>query len=1102
MPILEKEEKMSALERELIDAAFRGDWAGSPKLPVLSEFFVQEDSRLFVQEEADITVRGIFLRELLLGLRTPAKDAEANSRLHGVRLRGAIIKGEIDLSDCKGTGGTPLPPLLLEHCIIHDGSRIRYPVVRNGASVEEKILSAINASNVRLSRLSLRGCRVSGRVDLTDATLDGDLEISDLKPLNNDCYCQISLRRCRIDGSVIAQKAHLRIQPGQCTEFGIPDYALNLVSANVHGSVWLQPDFYAQGGVSVRGAHINGNIWAEAAKLVAPDKIAFRAESLQCDGTVALHGREDKNEGHYEVHGKLDFLSATIGFLDLRGIHIRKVAAKDYALNLGLARVRTNLWLGNLPSGPKTIVEGSIDARGATVGGDLDLTGLTLYPRPDWEYAGILASNLRVGGNLILDDLTTSIDLESSHVESNLKVNNTVMKALNNGRYGLYAHNITIGNDCNLTDIAGTFDLKLSRIGGELKVEARDLTALNAKDAEVRGSVSISGIFMPLMEEHCIRFDGGSYRSGFHIGDPKSSLRFINPPNSLAPDIENTSKRHDEWIPTLSIVDACIANDFWVTKVRIAEVLQLQYSVIEAHKAPLSFYPNWVLVEVLLQLEEGRKAIIAFLKHRSDMTKRPILLGGLSKPIHQLNQLGMLNLDSARAVRDYLRFFCAYVWGEEGAFFIIETEKSLGGAKLSAPVEFAEVSVKKDEEKGWICIAMIRYANKLYRTRLHVNPDGNVEMTEDDLLADIEEENPTIFESPLRIITDSRLKADPGGAPFWLRMILPAALVEKITGEEITQDVRPVLQQLIQPRIQENEAVTTPVRAEISLRGLKARVFHHNLKKTPWGSWGPGIRLKLDGFEYERVKTEEKVENIKKDFDKISSSKPVDETADAHIRWLTRQYDCSRAKDNEQDACDQLIACAVEANRATNESVYEHESVYEPQPYEQLARALHNEGKYEVAKRITLAKLSLERRFVHHQWIRPFLCIMEKCFDYGLFPGKSVTWFLMLWLLVGTGAFYFANYEVDEPVLVRHSGAGTLELPGQRCGEEIDSLWYALDVFVPGLDLKQEDRCSVTTRDEAWPWRAFGVIYEILGAIVTPIMLLSVTGMLRRYIER
>ena len=201
--------------------------------------------------------------------------------------------------------------------------------------------------------------------------------------------------------------------------------------------------------------------------------------------------------------------------------------------------------------------------------------------------------------------------------------------------------------------------------------------------------------------------------------------------------------------------------------------------------------------------------------------------------------------------------------------------------------------MKKDEEKGWICIAMIRYANKLYRTELHIYPDGNVEMTKDDLLADIEEKNPIIFESPLRVITDSRIKADPGGAPFWLRMILPAALVEKITGEEITLDVNPMLQQLKQPRIQEDEAVTAPVRAEISLRGLKAKVFHHNLEK-PWGSWGPGIRLKLDGFEYDRVETVilsevgREVMELKEKFNKPPSYKHIDKTADAHIHWLAR----------------------------------------------------------------------------------------------------------------------------------------------------------------------------------------------------------------------
>ena len=129
------------------------------------------------------------------------------------------------------------------------------------------------------------------------------------------------------------------------------------------------------------------------------------------------------------------------------------------------------------------------------------------------------------------------------------------------------------------------------------------------------------------------------------------------------------------------------------------------------------------------------------------------------------------------------------------------------------------------------------------------------------------------------------------------------------------------------------------------------------------------------------------------------------------------------------------------------------------------------------------------------------LCIMEKWFDYGLFPKKSVGIFAGL-LIVGTIAFYTANHLYGEPVLVRHAAAGTPALCEQRCGEEVNSFFYALDVLVPLLDLKQEDRCSITARDDGYWWRLFNALYELFGAIVAPITVLSVTGMLRRYIER
>jgi hypothetical protein len=250
-------EPMSALEEKLVDAAFCGEWVGIHELP----------TSLRVSQQADVTVRGAFLRKLLLGLIPPRATAGHNPRTHGIRLRGAIISGEIDLSDCVGTKGSPLPPLLLEHCIIAGAEFVKWSI--GDTSVVQKIRRAINAANARLSRFSLHGCRVDGRVDLTGAKLEGPLEISNIAPLNPNCPCQIFARRCRISGSLIATNAKLQIRAGLRTEFDESDYSLNLVNATIDGSVILQPCFVAIGGVDVRNARVSRDIWAEAAILKA-----------------------------------------------------------------------------------------------------------------------------------------------------------------------------------------------------------------------------------------------------------------------------------------------------------------------------------------------------------------------------------------------------------------------------------------------------------------------------------------------------------------------------------------------------------------------------------------------------------------------------------------------------------------------------------------------------------------------------------------------------------------------------------------------------------------------------------------------------------------
>jgi hypothetical protein len=165
---------------------------------------------------------------------------------------------------------------------------------------------------------------------------------------------------------------------------------------------------------------------------------------------------------------------------------------------------------------------------------------------------------------------------------------------------------------------------------------------------------------------------------------------------------------------------------------------------------------------------------------------------------------------------------------------------------------------------------------------------------------------------------------------------------------------------------------------------------------------------------------------------------------------------------------------------------------------------------------------------------------METFFDHGLFATKSVLVFVVLWL-AGTVTFEFANRghlgfhvgskefalmwpKLQAPVLVLESlpvssivvrassepvgPAMLIARPFEEtateiaCGDQIEPLWYALDVFVPLLDLRQEEKCSMSSRGGAWAWRAFKPIYAILGAVVTSLMLLTVSGVLRRRVEQ
>jgi hypothetical protein len=68
------------------------------------------------------------------------------------------------------------------------------------------------------------------------------------------------------------------------------------------------------------------------------------------------------------------------------------------------------------------------------------------------------------------------------------------------------------------------------------------------------------------------------------------------------------------------------------------------------------------------------------------------------------------------------------------------------------------------------------------------------------------------------------------------------------------------------------------------------------------------------------------------------------------------------------------------------------------------------------------------------------------------------------------------------------------------CGTRVRSILYAMDVFLPVLNLHQQEVCTIAP--DRIKWRYAQALYAVLGWILTPITILTLTGTLRRHLEK
>ena len=183
-------------------------------------------------------------------------------------------------------------------------------------------------------------------------------------------------------------------------------------------------------------------------------------------------------------------------------------------------------------------------------------------------------------------------------------------------------------------------------------------------------------------------------------------------------------------------------------------------------------------------------------------------------------------------------------------------------------------------------------------------------------------------------------------------------------------------------------------------------------------------------------------------------------------------------------------------------------STYRPQPYEQMTRVLRDSGLTREADAIAVEKISMRLAArVDSPWLRLFPRLLMLISSHGYSTRRAVFSFL---LFVAAGAVmytlavnnfgqpFFPFEQPPEPTTYDlPAGLGAVDVPLGCPG--LDTIQYALDFALPVINLGQDTFCRfVPTGTWRWLWLALHSVFGLLGAALSAVVILTLTGVLRR----
>lgn len=152
----------------------------------------------------------------------------------------------------------------------------------------------------------------------------------------------------------------------------------------------------------------------------------------------------------------------------------------------------------------------------------------------------------------------------------------------------------------------------------------------------------------------------------------------------------------------------------------------------------LPFYETVALIRVKDPNWVNKKMNIYYLTDQGNLFR----LNGTSPPIHEVNSKAPIKVNETN-VLEYLRFFCFFVRGEEGPFYIAESMED-----PNMPVQMDETTRSviegtvrpasfegMNEQGHFLCDAVVFYSNALFIANFAIQQSGMIEMLNDEPIA-------------------------------------------------------------------------------------------------------------------------------------------------------------------------------------------------------------------------------------------------------------------------------------------------------------------------------------------------------------------------------